>query len=109
MYNEKKHGDVESEKKPADVDSKKKHNMGMYVGVEDDVLESDSQYGADFDGLGDIWKEMSFGLESSKEKHFSPNENTSEDEKECDHTFILKEDIGSVCRVCGIIDRLWNL
>lgn len=28
-----------------------------------------------------------------------------EEEQECDHSFILKEDIGYVCRVCGVVDR----
>ncbi|GJX16087.1 ATP-dependent DNA helicase Q-like 2 protein [Tanacetum coccineum] len=31
--------------------------------------------------------------------------NFQKDEKECDHSFIFKEDIGSVCHVCGIIQR----
>jgi DNA repair and recombination RAD54-like protein len=25
--------------------------------------------------------------------------------EECDHSFILKDDIGYVCRICGVIDR----
>ena len=25
--------------------------------------------------------------------------------EDCDHSFILKDDIGSVCRVCGLIER----
>ncbi|KAI3679223.1 hypothetical protein L2E82_51597 [Cichorium intybus] len=105
---EKKHDDVDNEKKHDDVETEKKHNKGEYVGVEDDdsdMKENDLQSEADFDGLGDIWKEMTIGLESSKNINPSSYENASEEEKECDHTFILKEDIGSVCRVCGIIER----
>lgn len=25
--------------------------------------------------------------------------------EDCDHSFVLKDDIGYVCRVCGVIDR----
>lgn len=28
-----------------------------------------------------------------------------ETEEECDHSFVLKDDIGYVCRVCGVIQR----
>ncbi|KAJ4838606.1 Protein CHROMATIN REMODELING 35 [Turnera subulata] len=57
------------------------------------------------DGLGDIWKEMAFELESSKDFAISPAEPEQEDEDKCDHSFIMKEDIGSVCRICGLIGR----
>lgn len=34
------------------------------------------------------------------------DEEDSEDEEEqCDHSFVLKDDIGYVCRVCGVIKR----
>ncbi|CAH1425884.1 unnamed protein product [Lactuca virosa] len=103
MDSEKKHDDVDNDKH-GDMDSGgKKHDKGKYVGVEDD--DSDEQPEADFDGLGDIWKEMTIGLESSKDRIPASDENANEEGKDCDHTFILKEDIGSVCRVCGIIDK----
>ncbi|CAI9286716.1 unnamed protein product [Lactuca saligna] len=99
-----KDDDMDNEKKQDDVDSGgKKHDKGKYVGVEDD--DSDEQPEADFDGLGDIWKEMTIGLETSKDRIPASHENANEEGKDCDHTFILKEDIGSVCRVCGIIDK----
>lgn len=41
-------------------DSKK--DKGVYVGVEDDEVDTEIKD----DGLGDIWKEMSFALECSK-------------------------------------------
>jgi DNA repair and recombination RAD54-like protein len=37
-------------------------DKGVYVGVEEDEVDT----GIEDDGLGDIWKEMSFALESSK-------------------------------------------
>ncbi|PHT74104.1 hypothetical protein T459_21381 [Capsicum annuum] len=33
----------------------------------------------------------------------SPDEQTEDDE--CDHSFILKDDIGYVCRICGVSKR----
>lgn len=27
------------------------------------------------------------------------------DEEDCEHSFILKDDIGDVCRICGVIKR----
>nr|XP_043626015.1 protein CHROMATIN REMODELING 35-like [Erigeron canadensis] len=91
-----------------DKESKNNHNKGMYVGVEDDdtdMQENDPRSDFNFDGLADIWKEMAIGLESSRDIDPLSTEHASEDEKDCDHSFILKEDIGSVCRVCGIIQR----
>ncbi|PWA99264.1 Helicase, C-terminal [Artemisia annua] len=88
-----------------DIFVEKKHNKGVYVGVSEDDMDSDSRSDVNFDGLADIWNEMSVGLESSRDIRPPANENASEDEKECDHSFIFKEDIGYVCRVCGIIQR----
>ncbi|KAK8316323.1 hypothetical protein V6Z12_A13G035700 [Gossypium hirsutum] len=33
-----------------------------------------------------------------------PGESMSEDE-DCDHSFVLKDDLGYVCRICGVIER----
>lgn len=27
------------------------------------------------------------------------------DDGDCEHSFVLKDDLGYVCRVCGVIDR----
>ncbi|EXB68727.1 DNA repair protein rhp54 [Morus notabilis] len=35
----------------------------------------------------------------------SADEQVKEDEESCDHSFILKDDIGYVCRICGVIDK----
>ncbi|KAI3712196.1 hypothetical protein L1987_70746 [Smallanthus sonchifolius] len=86
-----------------DVEVENKHDKGVYVGVEED--ESDSQSGSNFDWEADIWKEMSIGLDSSKDVYLSSNQNSSEDGQDCDHSYILKDDIGCVCRVCGLIQR----
>jgi len=52
-----------------DAEGEDKHDKGVYVGVEDDdtdMEESDPHSDFNFDGLADIWKEMTIGLESSK-------------------------------------------
>ncbi|KAH0784742.1 hypothetical protein KY290_004340 [Solanum tuberosum] len=81
-------------------------DKGVYVGVEDDDEIDDGAEQPD-EGLTDIWNEMSFALEFSKDvaAEPSPDEHTVEDEDECDHSFILKDDIGYVCRICGVIKR----
>lgn len=35
----------------------------------------------------------------------SSDEHMGEDADDCDHSFVLKDDLGYVCRVCGVIDR----
>ncbi|PPS06501.1 hypothetical protein GOBAR_AA14145 [Gossypium barbadense] len=75
---------------------------GVYVGVEEDV---DTLTENIDDGLGDIWQEMSMALEFSKDGlEELPGESMSEDE-DCDHSFVLKDDLGYVCRICGVIER----
>ncbi|PWA40737.1 Helicase, C-terminal [Artemisia annua] len=56
-------------------------------------------------GGGNIAKYMSNGLESSRDIASSFNEHVKEEIEQCDHSLILEEDIGYVCRVCGIIQR----
>lgn len=101
--------DGEDKNVGSDVEVDRKHDKGEYVGVESDsdMEESDSQSDVNFDGLADIWKEMNVGLETSKDAamDISSNEHAREDGEECDHSFILKEDIGYVCRVCGVVER----
>ncbi|KAJ6385951.1 hypothetical protein OIU77_029003 [Salix suchowensis] len=75
-----------------------KKDKGEYVGVEEDEVDTEIED----DGLGDIWKEMSFALESSKDvvENPQPDENMEEGEDYCEHSFVLKDDIGYVCRIC---------
>ncbi|PWA44284.1 Helicase, C-terminal [Artemisia annua] len=77
----------------------------LEVGVEDNDEESDPKFDDNFDGLADIWKEMSDGLESSRDIASSSHEHVKEEKEQCDHSLILEDDIGYVCRVCGIIER----
>ncbi|KAL2469345.1 SNF2 domain-containing protein/helicase domain-containing protein [Forsythia ovata] len=85
------------------------NNKGLHVGVEDDleVEEVDRQSDDASDDLNDIWNEMTIALECSKDPAADslPDENEAETKEHCEHFFILKDDIGEVCRICGIIRR----
>ncbi|KZV52623.1 hypothetical protein F511_07016 [Dorcoceras hygrometricum] len=76
-------------------------------GVDDDMEIDDTSETSDTnsDGLGGIWNEMTVALECSKEVDEVPDVFEAESEIECQHTFILKDDIGDVCRICGVIKR----
>ncbi|KAJ0495375.1 putative DNA helicase [Helianthus annuus] len=84
-----------------DVEVENKHDKGVYVGVEED--ESNSQSDTNLFGEVDLWNEMSIGLEFLMEMHPSSDQKSREDGQECDHSYILKDYIGYVCRVCGLI------
>ncbi|KAK9100172.1 hypothetical protein Scep_023602 [Stephania cephalantha] len=87
-----------------------KEGKGIYVGIQDDLTSKKSSSNCDFDdGLGDIWREMTLALEISKD---GPGEISSgveqiegEKEEDCAHSFVLKDDLGYVCRVCGVIQK----
>ncbi|KAF7849912.1 LOW QUALITY PROTEIN: hypothetical protein BT93_L0144 [Corymbia citriodora subsp. variegata] len=87
-----------------------KKDKGVYVGVDN---EDDHLTEVVDDGLGDIWNEMTTALECSKDiaedmenwEHPSSNDSSSEDMEDCDHSFVLKDDIGYVCQVCRVVDR----
>ncbi|XWS67861.1 hypothetical protein CRYUN_Cryun04dG0041300 [Craigia yunnanensis] len=79
-----------------------KKDKGVYVGVEEDV---DTQTETEDDGLGDIWKEMSMALEFSKDAFEDPLSECMSEDEDCDHSFLLKDDLGYVCRICGVIER----
>ncbi|WVZ03501.1 hypothetical protein V8G54_024307 [Vigna mungo] len=77
---------------------------GVYIGVKEEDHHQVNP--ADNEGLEDLWKEMSMAMECSKVVSADPlPDEEAERDEECDHSFILKDDIGYVCRVCGIIDR----
>ncbi|KAG6605058.1 Protein CHROMATIN REMODELING 35, partial [Cucurbita argyrosperma subsp. sororia] len=84
-----------------------KKDRGVYVGVEED--EVSEQANSEEDGLEDIWNDMKMALECSKDLDVavdsSSDQQTTDDTTDCDHSFLLKEDLGYVCRICGVIDR----
>ncbi|KAG6413419.1 hypothetical protein SASPL_126128 [Salvia splendens] len=81
-------------------------DKGVYVGTDD--LEGDDELSnTNSDGLDDIWQEMTKALVDSKD---APGEALHDqydvgDEEDCEHSFIFKDDIGDVCRICGVIKR----
>uniref|UniRef100_A0A7N0T1V2 Uncharacterized protein n=1 Tax=Kalanchoe fedtschenkoi TaxID=63787 RepID=A0A7N0T1V2_KALFE len=74
-------------------------------------IESDGETTFDDGGLGDIWKELGLALAYCKETaefQFQDSEHNSSDEEssnECEHSLILRDDIGYVCRICGIVQK----
>lgn len=94
--------DKKFEKKLPPKDNPRK-DKGVYLGVQE---EEDNVVDAEDDGLEDIWREMSMAIETSKDVSADPPpEEEEEEDADCDHSFVLKDDLGYVCRVCGVIDR----
>ncbi|KAJ4870228.1 SNF2 domain-containing protein / helicase domain-containing protein [Raphanus sativus] len=79
------------------------NDKGVYVGVEDDESGNESE-AADED-LGIIWNEMAMSIACSMDAETSRNESKTDEVEDCEHSFILKDDIGYFCRVCGVIDK----
>ncbi|KAL1801816.1 hypothetical protein ACET3Z_030463 [Daucus carota] len=83
-------------------------DKGIYIGVEDSSTDEDDQHSYNNDdALGDIWQEMSFAMESCKDTSVNPasDEYVTDEEEDCEHSYILKDDIGYVCRICGVIQK----
>ncbi|KAL8518680.1 hypothetical protein ACS0TY_009866 [Phlomoides rotata] len=83
-------------------------DKGEYVGTDDEMQdENDELSDANADGLDDIWNEMKVALECSKDTTEDAllDEHNAEDGEECEHSFIFRDDIGDVCRICGVIKR----
>ncbi|KAF9587079.1 hypothetical protein IFM89_039765 [Coptis chinensis] len=94
------------EQKTLNDEAEPEKDKGLYVGVQGNKLshERSPQRDPD-DGLGDIWREMSLALECSKDATGDTVENNVNAEKEWGHSFVLKDDLGYVCRVCGVIRK----
>ncbi|PKA55650.1 DNA repair and recombination protein RAD54 [Apostasia shenzhenica] len=63
----------------------------------------DEEEAPESDGLEDLWNDMSVAIECSKMDVEPPL--PVEKEEECCHSFILKDDLGIVCRVCGVVQK----
>ncbi|XP_010423658.2 PREDICTED: protein CHROMATIN REMODELING 35-like isoform X2 [Camelina sativa] len=81
------------------------NDKGVYVGVEEDDSDNESKSGDE--DLGDIWNEMAMSIVCSKNVagETSQKEPKADVVEDCEHSFILKDDMGSVCRVCGVIEK----
>ncbi|XP_010429057.1 PREDICTED: protein CHROMATIN REMODELING 35-like [Camelina sativa] len=53
----------------------------------------------------ELWRQMAFIQESIKETVEPSQMNDLKQVEDCDHSFICKDDIGEVCRVCGLIKK----
>ncbi|XP_038970158.1 protein CHROMATIN REMODELING 35-like isoform X3 [Phoenix dactylifera] len=74
--------------------------MGICQQEEAENLENDEHQ------LDDLWKEMSLAMECSKSpKYDEPAAVQEEEEEECKHSPVLQDDLGIVCRICGVIQR----
>ncbi|KAK1402692.1 SNF2 domain-containing protein / helicase domain-containing protein [Heracleum sosnowskyi] len=83
-------------------------DKGTYIGVEDSFTdEEDQQLYKNDDDLGDIWQEMTFAMESCKDTSVNsvPAENVADDEEGCEHSVIFNDEIGYVCRICGVVQK----
>ncbi|XP_065864092.1 uncharacterized protein [Euphorbia lathyris] len=60
------------------------------------------------DDFSKLWDEMTVALECSKDSPAAAaatGECVEEHGDECDHSLILKDDLGHVCRICGVIQK----
>lgn len=101
-----------------DVDTVSQENMrsppldvetdNSFHGMDNMVIEESSTcIDGGNDDLANIWKEMAFSLECSKDigADSLPDQHEQEEKGNCEHLFILKDDVGYVCRICGLIQR----
>lgn len=76
----------------------------------DMAIEEEEKHKNESDGLEDYWKDFALAVESSKldEVDEAANENEDDGKMEdidCNHDIRIHEDLGHVCRVCGMIVR----
>ncbi|XP_047064643.1 protein CHROMATIN REMODELING 35-like, partial [Lolium rigidum] len=77
---------------------------------EDEPMEEEDKPERESDGLEDFWNDFSLAIESSKldtlEEVASEKEVTKQEvDTDCNHDIRIHEDLGHVCRVCGMIVR----
>ncbi|CAO2813836.1 unnamed protein product [Amaranthus hypochondriacus] len=84
-----------------------KASKGIYLGVEEDTATLAEPINNEDENLADIWKEMEYAMESCREitENDTSDGDEREDDDDCDHSCILKDDIGYVCRVCGLVQK----
>lgn len=62
---------------------------------------------SDDDGLERLWQDMAFSIACADGQGAKDNSTKliSKNINECDHSFILKDDVGLVCDLCGLVGR----
>ncbi|WOK94273.1 hypothetical protein Cni_G02975 [Canna indica] len=73
-------------------------------------FDEDDKRSSQSDGLEDLWKDMSLAMEYSKvdtsdDQAVVQEELLEEEEEECNHSFLLQDDLGLYCRICGVIQK----
>ncbi|EOA32862.1 hypothetical protein CARUB_v10016175mg [Capsella rubella] len=93
-----------SREKTLPIENGMVNDKGVYVGVEDD---SDDESKSEDEDLGDMWNEMAMSIVCTKDVagETSQKESKADVVEDCEHSFILMDDMGSVCRVCGVIEK----
>ncbi|KAG6485660.1 hypothetical protein ZIOFF_054223 [Zingiber officinale] len=97
-YAELKQHNDDSEYVSAETLQEKIHNRSFN---EDEKVLSES------DGLEDLWKDMSLAMEFTKDDASDDQVvlEEVEEEEECGHSYLLQDDFGLVCRICGVIQK----
>lgn len=72
---------------------------------EDEPMDEEHIQEKESDGLEEFWNEYSVALESSKLDTLEEAANEKEVNNVCNHEIQIHEDLGHVCRVCGMIVR----
>ncbi|CAN6843200.1 unnamed protein product [Brassica oleracea] len=105
----------QKKEKPDDVLSQESVTIGDCSGSESYNEEYSSKTPTDDDngthlyGVGEeeeeaeLWRQMAFAQESSKVTVENVQDNDPKQIEDCEHSFIHKDDVGEVCRVCGLI------
>lgn len=76
----------------------------------DMVIEEEEKHINESDGLDDYWKDFALAVESTKldevdEAAIEKEDNGKMEDIDCNHDIRIHEDLGHVCRVCGMIVR----
>ncbi|AQK50872.1 protein CHROMATIN REMODELING 35 isoform X4 [Zea mays] len=76
----------------------------------DMVIEEEEKHKNESDGLDDYWKDFALAVESTKldevdEAAIEKEDNGKMEDIDCNHDIRIHEDLGHVCRVCGMIVR----
>ena len=96
-----KNENVEFEKKNAQEQQKQFMNPNFQL--QPSIDEVDTQ--DDKDGISSLWRQMFLSLGCSKDNLHNALGEEGKHEPECDHSFIHKDDLGYVCKLCGLIGQ----
>ncbi|KAI3876643.1 hypothetical protein MKX03_027665 [Papaver bracteatum] len=96
---------VEKEDKGICGETVVEKSKGVYVGIQDDTMSNSGSAGAEDDGFDDMWMEMKLASEMDVSSALSAATEHIAEENECEHSFVLVDDLGYVCRICSLIEK----